>query len=102
MLFRSAGVALAGRRGIRAVEVRAGSAPWVSAQLHIPALSPSMWVQWRALLPGVPVRQELSVEARATEADGTPQELADSPPFPNGSSGYHRVAAVPWSRSAQA
>ena len=37
-----------------------------------------------------------------TEADGTPQELADSPPFPNGSSGYHRVAAVPWSRSAQA
>lgn len=97
-----AGVALAGRRGIRAVEVRAGSAPWVSAQLHIPALSPSMWVQWRALLPGVPVRPELSVEARATEADGTPQELADSPPFPNGSSGYHRVAAVPWSRSAQA
>jgi hypothetical protein len=111
--LRVAGVALAGRRGISAVEVRVvpsaspsppavAVAPWTSAELHAPALSSMMWVQWRAWLPGVAARSDLAVEARATDGSGTPQESSAAPPFPNGSSGYHRVEASAWSRAARA
>jgi lycopene cyclase domain-containing protein len=123
--LRVAGVALAGRRGISSVEVRVvpsadpspgGSrasesanssqqlsvSPWTAAELHAPVLSSMMWVQWRVWLPGVGASADLSVEARATDGTNTPQESTASPPYPNGSSGYHRVEATSWSRAPRA
>jgi lycopene cyclase domain-containing protein len=96
--IRAAGMALAGRRGISSVEARlltaAGTAgQWTQAELHAPPLSNMTWVQWRLLLPppaGV-ASGDLRVEARAVDGDGVPQEVSPSGPFPNGSSGYHRV-----------
>ncbi len=95
---RVAGMALAGRRSISRVEVRLTTAgdgrpgEWTQAELHTPPLSGMTWLQWRALLPIFPGTAAIDVEARAVDGEGRPQETAQSGPFPNGSSGYHRVA----------
>jgi hypothetical protein len=107
---RVAGMALAGRRGISGVEVRlgagspgagspgAGWTPWSGAETHHPALSDMTWVQWRALVfppappAGAPAGAELAVEARAVDGEGRPQDPEPSGPYPNGASGYHRMA----------
>src|SRR5436190_9008737 len=93
----AAGMALAGRRSISAVEVRIveppqSASPWLPAELHVPPLSPMTWVQWRAWLP-LPAASggDLWVEARAVDGEGTPQEAATNGPFPDGASGYHRL-----------
>jgi DMSO/TMAO reductase YedYZ molybdopterin-dependent catalytic subunit len=92
-----AGIALAGDRGISQVEVRyrapAGAGPWVPAELHHPPLGSATWVQWRALLPR-PAGSDWSVEARAWDGRGAPQEETERPAFPDGSSGLHRVAVA--------
>ena len=41
------GIAWAGLRGIRKVEVQVDNGPWLEAQLRTPAISPLTWVQWR-------------------------------------------------------
>jgi DMSO/TMAO reductase YedYZ molybdopterin-dependent catalytic subunit len=97
---RVAGMALAGRRSISAVEARIAPGPdgrggtdWVPAEVHAPPLSGMTWLQWRVLLPpSVSGGGDLFVEARAVDGHGQPQETAQSGPFPNGSSGYHRFA----------
>ncbi len=82
-----AGVAFAGDRGIRAVEVRANRGPWQPADLHVPPLSPLTWTQWRAELPA---SGSTVFEARAVDGLGQPQSEAPAGPFPDGAAGYHR------------
>jgi hypothetical protein len=107
---RVAGMALAGRRSISGVEVRLGAGEgagatwttWTPAEVHLPPLSGMTWVQWRALvrpvLPGgasLPTASQTGVplfaEARGVDAQNRAQETEPNGPYPNGSSGYHRV-----------
>lgn len=83
-----AGVAFAGRRGIRAVQVRANEDAWHEAVLHTPALSPYSWIQWRATLP---VRGGIRLEARAIDGTGRIQTATEHGQKPNGATGYHSV-----------
>ncbi len=83
-----AGVAFAGSRGIRRVQVRTGSGPWVDAALQVPALSRLTWVQWRVILP---VHGHLTLEARAFDGTGAPQTEHESDIYPAGATGYHRI-----------
>ena len=89
-----AGVAMAGTRGVSAVEVRtlsgSQSSDWQRAALHVPPLGEACWVQWRAVIsrpPGAGSRAEV----RAVDGLGHPQEETPSGPFPGGASGLHSV-----------
>ena len=88
-----AGVAFAGRRGVRAVQVRVDDGPWHSAALHTPALSPLTWLQWRLTLPPrlLPPRGGLTVQARAIDGRGQIQTAAAHGQYPSGATGYHTV-----------
>lgn len=79
----TAGVAFAGLRGIRGVEVRRDGGPWMNATLG-PRLSRQSWVQWQALLPG----KHGLIEARAIDGVGHVQTGAAHGPFPDGASGW--------------
>jgi DMSO/TMAO reductase YedYZ molybdopterin-dependent catalytic subunit len=85
-----AGVAFAGTRGIQSVQARVNGGPWVTATLHVPPLSTLTWVQWRITLPA---RGHVTIEARAIDGTGAPQDGHDSDIYPSGATGYHRVAA---------
>jgi DMSO/TMAO reductase YedYZ molybdopterin-dependent catalytic subunit len=81
------GIAFAGDRGIRKVEVSVdGGASWLPARLEKP-LSPDTWVLWylplRETAPGT-----VTALVRATDGTGEVQtpEVADS--FPAGATGY--------------
>ena len=82
------GVAFAGTRGVRAVEVRVDGGPWRPTELHTPPLGPVMWVQWRALID-VPAGREARVEARAIDGTGAAQDQTPRGQFPDGASGLH-------------
>jgi DMSO/TMAO reductase YedYZ molybdopterin-dependent catalytic subunit len=81
--LRIGGVAFAGDRGIRAVQVRAGGGPWIDAQLDEP-LSPLCWRRWVASIPAAGVKQ---VQARAMDGTGAWQRDAETPLFPDGVQG---------------
>jgi DMSO/TMAO reductase YedYZ molybdopterin-dependent catalytic subunit len=79
-----AGVAIAGRRGVRAVELRVNGGPWVPARLG-PVLGKKAWVQWTASLTGGgPAR----IEARAIDGSGTIQRARRHGSFPDGATGW--------------
>lgn len=83
-----AGIAFAGSRGIRRVEVSTdGGTTWVDAVLEQPP-GRQTWLRWRyewsAPAPG---RHRLT--ARATDGSGQVQTSVQRPPFPSGSTGYH-------------
>jgi len=80
------GVAYAGSRGIRQVEVQLDGGPWSPAELK-PALSGLTWVVWRAQLPATAGRHRLTV--RATDGTGALQSPQPTPPHPDGATGYH-------------
>ena len=86
-----AGVAFAGRRGIRAVQVRVDGGPWIVASLHTPPISPLTWLQWRTTLPLPAGARTLRVEARALDGIGAWQEQRQSDIYPAGATGYHSV-----------
>jgi DMSO/TMAO reductase YedYZ molybdopterin-dependent catalytic subunit len=88
-----AGVAWAGDRGIRGVEVSLdGGRTWTRAVLRR-ELAPAAWRQWRLpWRPGPPGRVLLKV--RATDGRGALQTAQERPPHPSGSSGYHEVDVV--------
>ncbi len=88
-----AGVAFAGRRGIRSVQVRVDGGVWRTAALHTPALSPLTWVQWRLTLPSrlLRPRDRLSVQARAVDGHGQIQTAVAHDEYPSGATGYHTV-----------
>ncbi|HEX7147038.1 MAG TPA: molybdopterin-dependent oxidoreductase [Actinomycetota bacterium] len=88
-----AGLAWAGDRGIRRVEVSLdGGASWVPATLRR-ELARAAWRQWRLPLPpGVSGRYRLKV--RAVDGRDDLQTASPAPPHPSGASGYHEVDVV--------
>jgi hypothetical protein len=88
-----AGLAWAGDRGIRRVEVSLdGGASWRPATLRR-ELARAAWRQWRLPLPrGVSGRRTFAV--RAVDGHGDLQTAAEAPPHPSGASGYDRVDVV--------
>jgi hypothetical protein len=83
------GVAYAGDRGIKLVEVSTdGGQTWVPAQLK-PGLSPYTWQLWRADVPADKSVKTLRV--RATDGLGHLQISEPHDPFPSGATGIHSV-----------
>jgi DMSO/TMAO reductase YedYZ molybdopterin-dependent catalytic subunit len=82
-----AGVAWAGRRGIRGVEVSVdGGRTWQKAQLRAP-LSDVAWTQWA--LNWTPSRRgEGEVVCRAIDGEGNVQDVRRRKPHPSGATGY--------------
>jgi DMSO/TMAO reductase YedYZ molybdopterin-dependent catalytic subunit len=85
-----AGIAWAGERGVRQVEVSAdGGATWMPAVLRR-ELARAAWRQWR--LDWHPRRRgRTTLQVRAVDGGGAPQIAAPAPPHPSGASGYHHV-----------
>ncbi|MBI3989485.1 MAG: molybdopterin-dependent oxidoreductase [candidate division NC10 bacterium] len=84
------GVALAGDRGMKKVEVSAdGGKTWLEAVLKAP-LSPYTWVLWAARLRLSKEENHL-LKVRATDQKGALQEEKPAPPLPEGATGYHTV-----------
>jgi len=88
-----AGVAWAGDRGIRGVEVSLdGGRTWQPAVLRR-ELARAAWRQWRLpWSPAAPGRPRLQV--RAVDGRGQVQTAARAQPHPDGASGYHEVEVV--------
>lgn len=84
-----AGVAWAGDRGVKRVEVSTdGGATWNEARLK-PPIGPLTWRQWAyRWLPGEP--GTTSVLCRATDGHGDVQTERTAAPHPAGATGYHR------------
>ncbi|MBI2555102.1 MAG: molybdopterin-dependent oxidoreductase [Candidatus Rokubacteria bacterium] len=84
------GVAFAGDRGVRGVEVSVdGGKTWQKAVVKSP-LGPFTWVLW-ALPWTPPAPGTYTLTVRATEKNGTVQTAEVRPPLPDGSSGWHSV-----------
>jgi DMSO/TMAO reductase YedYZ molybdopterin-dependent catalytic subunit len=88
-----AGLAWAGTRGIRRVEVSLdGGSTWLPATLRR-ELARAAWRQWRFPLPtGGTGRRTIKV--RAVDGRGDLQTAREAPPHPSGASGYHEVDVV--------
>jgi DMSO/TMAO reductase YedYZ molybdopterin-dependent catalytic subunit len=80
------GIAHAGARGIRSVEVAVDDGDWVSAELRQP-LSGTTWVIWRYDWPYRAGKHTFTV--RATDGAGNVQTTTLAPPHPDGASGLH-------------
>jgi DMSO/TMAO reductase YedYZ molybdopterin-dependent catalytic subunit len=86
-----AGVAWAQHKGIDAVEVRVDRGAWKQARLAaVPGID--TWRQW-VLDWEAPPGAHL-IEARATDATGYTQTSVQSPPEPNGATGYPTVSVT--------
>jgi DMSO/TMAO reductase YedYZ molybdopterin-dependent catalytic subunit len=83
-----AGVAWAPTRGISKVEIQVDGGAWHEAELA-DAISKETWRQWRYRWDAPSGTHELRV--RATDANGATQDGRDTPPPPNGATGYHTV-----------
>jgi DMSO/TMAO reductase YedYZ molybdopterin-dependent catalytic subunit len=81
------GIAWAGDRGIRQVEVQVDSGAWSAARLLTPPLSPLTWVLWRYDWPRHAGQHTFRV--RATDGAGALQIEEPADPHPNGATGYH-------------
>jgi DMSO/TMAO reductase YedYZ molybdopterin-dependent catalytic subunit len=88
-----AGLAWAGDRGIKAVEVSLdGGGTWQRAALRR-ELAPAAWRQWR--LPWQPASSgKVQLTVRAVDGRGKVQTAAEAPPHPSGASGYHQIEVV--------
>ncbi len=85
-----AGVAFAGDRGIRDVEISIdGGKTWQRAQVK-PPLGPFTWALW-ALPWTPPAPGSYTLVVRAIEKNGTIQTSEERPPLPDGASGWHKV-----------
>ncbi|MGH7251435.1 MAG: molybdopterin-dependent oxidoreductase [Nitrospiraceae bacterium] len=87
------GLAFAGTRGIRQVEVSTdGGGSWKPGTLE-PALSPFAWVFWSYewTIPS-PGRHTLVV--RATDGTGQLQSSAEQDPAPDGATGLHEITVT--------
>lgn len=80
------GIAFAGARGIKRVEVRVDEGAWIPAQLNR-ALSPLTWVLWRAQVELSPGRHRLTV--RAADGGEAIQIEERRSTHPDGATGYH-------------
>lgn len=84
------GVAYAGDRSVKEVEVSTdGGKTWQQADVK-PPLGPFTWVLWAALWkPTGP--DEYTLKVRAKDGAGIVQALRETPTLPDGASGYHTV-----------
>ncbi len=89
-----AGIAFAGDRGIRRVELSMdGGGTWVDAELEDASrapLGPLTWVRWRRTVT-FPAAGERTLVVRATDGTGATQPGESQPPLPSGSTGWHAV-----------
>jgi DMSO/TMAO reductase YedYZ molybdopterin-dependent catalytic subunit len=84
------GLAYAGTRGIRAVDVSFDEGlSWRAATIEAP-LSPFSWVFWRYDWPA-PGEGLHSIRVRATDGTGQVQSDDDQPPAPDGATGLHEI-----------
>jgi DMSO/TMAO reductase YedYZ molybdopterin-dependent catalytic subunit len=83
------GIAWAGDRGIKKVEIQVDDGNWVEAVLRTPPLSPLTWVQWRLDWQPDPGKHTFTV--RATDGEGSLQIVEESGVRPDGATGYHSV-----------
>ena len=84
------GIAWAGARGIKKVEIQVDTTPWVDAVLRNPAIGPLTWVQWR--YDWKPVSKGVhTVRVRATDGDGNLQDPTLTTPGPEGATGIHSI-----------
>lgn len=83
------GVAFAGDRGIKKVEVSVdGGTTWNEAQLR-PPLGKYTWVLW--LYPWQPQKGSYRIVVRATDGAGELQAGQEADTYPDGATGYHSV-----------
>lgn len=88
-----AGLAYAGDRGIRRVEISTdGGRTWADAALQ-PALGPWTWVYW-AHTWTPPVAGAYTLVCRATDGAGNVQIADRRAPIPDGATGLHRVSVT--------
>jgi DMSO/TMAO reductase YedYZ molybdopterin-dependent catalytic subunit len=86
-----AGVAWAQHKGIDAVEVRVDGGPWQPARLAaVPGID--TWRQWVWAWDAAAGTH--TIEARATDATGYTQTAVQTPPEPNGATGYPSVTVT--------
>ena len=84
------GIAWAGARGIKKVEVQVDTTPWVEAVLRSPTISPLTWVQWR--YDWKPSSKGVhTIRVRATDGDGHLQDPNLTTPGPEGATGIHSI-----------
>ena len=87
------GVAFAGERGIRGVEVSPDDgATWIAAELEA-AGTELAWVRWRASM-APPAAGALLLRVRATDGTGALQAETPEPPLPRGAAGWQRVRVI--------
>jgi DMSO/TMAO reductase YedYZ molybdopterin-dependent catalytic subunit len=86
------GIAWAGDRGIKKVELQVDNGEWLEATLRTPPLGPLTWVQWRFDWPVVPGSHQFRV--RATDGTGALQIEKYQDTYPDGATGYHTVKAT--------
>ena len=84
------GIAWAGDRGIRKVEIQVDGGAWAIARLRTPPLGPLTWVLWRYDWPLARGRHVFRV--RATDGTGKLQSGIEKGAYPDGATGYHSVA----------
>jgi DMSO/TMAO reductase YedYZ molybdopterin-dependent catalytic subunit len=86
------GIAWAGDRGIKSVEVQVDGGAWDPATLITPPLGPLTWVRWRYDWPVTPGRHTFRV--RATDGKGALQSGQDRDTYPDGATGYHTATVA--------
>ena len=88
-----AGIAFAGARGVRKVEVSVdGGKTFADAELE-PALGPLTWVRWKlAWTPAGPNKYQ--IVARTTDRTGALETEVRREPFPNGATGWDGVEVL--------
>ena len=86
-----AGLAFAGDRGIRMVEISLdGGESWHTATIVAnPSPQNLSWVLWR--LPWEPATGTYALLVRATDGTGALQTSEHAPTLPDGASGWHRI-----------
>ena len=85
------GIAYAGARGIRSVEVQVDGGDWQAAELREP-MSGLTWVLWRFEWPFSSGKHTFTV--RCTDGDGNVQITEQRPPHPSGATGLNSKRAM--------
>jgi DMSO/TMAO reductase YedYZ molybdopterin-dependent catalytic subunit len=84
------GIAWAGARGIKKVEVQVDTTPWVEAVLRRPTISPLTWVQWR--YDWKPASKGVhTIRVRAMDGNGDLQDPNPTTPGPEAATGIYSV-----------
>ena len=88
---RVAGIAYAGDRGIKMVELSAdGGSTWAPTRIIEPMAGPDAWVRWETTL-SVKSGDTMTLMVRATDGTGQTQTDEFKLPQPDGGSGQHSI-----------